>query len=126
MWLCRFLTLGTANEKMFYRDSLMAENITWMKKELYSSDNLIIWAASSHIAKNNSDKKPRWMGEWLSSIYGHQYFAISIQKGRGQEPFLWEKASCKFFSDPKEKFNLVIYLDRLKKIRPEEWKTPCD
>ena len=125
-WLCKYLTLSAAKEKMYYRDSLMAENVKWIQNELYPTKKLIIWAADSHIAKKVSNRDPLWMGEWLSWYFNYNYYSISFQKGTGDTSFIWPKTSYKLTNKPDEKFNLIIYLDRLKKIKDEEWRTPCD
>lgn len=125
-WLCKYLTLTTVREKMYYRDSLMADNISWLKNELYSENKLIIWAANTHIAELTSKKKPTWTGEWLSLVYGDKYFTIAFQKGRGDKTFYWKNIYFKYSNNTSEKFNMVIYLDKLTKIKAQEWVTPCD
>lgn len=125
-WLCKYLTLTTAKEKMYYRDSVMAQNIAWLRKELYPDKKLIVWAANTHIAKSINSKNPKWMGEWLSQLYPDEYFSIAFEKGATNQKFIWENSSYKYFSNPIEKFNLIIYLSRLEKIKPKEWMTPCD
>ena len=125
-WLCKYLTLTTIREKMYYRDSLMADNISWLKNELYSVNKLIIWAANTHIAKLTRNKKPIWTGEWLSSDYGDKYFTIAFQKGSGDKTFYWKNIYFNYANNANEKFNVVIYLDKLRKIKAQEWITPCD
>lgn len=125
-WLCKYLTLTTAKEKMYYRDSLMAANIIWLKRELYADNKLIVWAANTHIAKSTSPNSAEWMGEWLTITYRDQYFAIAFEKGFASNTLSWTKTPYRYFSSPYKKFNLVIYLDKLTKIKSAEWITPCD
>jgi erythromycin esterase len=125
-WLCKYLTFSTIRERMYYRDSLMAVNIKWLKDELYSKNKLIIWAANTHISKFSGKKKPKWNGQWLASIYLDKYFNIAFQKGTSDNRFLWENASFKYFNGQNKKFDMIIYLDKLRKIKADEWITSCD
>ena len=125
-WLCKYLTLTNVREKMYHRDSIMADNISWLKNELYSVNKLIIWAANTHIAKFTSNKKPTWTGEWLSSVYGDKYFTIAFQKGSGDKTFYLKNIYFNYSNNANEKFNMVIYLDKLRKIKAQEWITHCD
>lgn len=124
-WLCRYLTLTTATEKMYFRDSLMAANIAWLQKELYNGHRFIVWAANNHIARNTHGQRPKWTGEWLSAAYGEQYFSVAFQKGTAGRPFFWKGTSHHYASPPFAKFDLVISLDKLVKVKPEAWITPC-
>lgn len=125
-WLCKYLTFPDRLEKMFFRDSLMAANIIWLQKEIYSENKFIIWAANTHIAKLNKDSRAQWTGEWLSSIYGDKYAAIAFQKGAAKNIYTWQNASFHYTLDNKKKFNAVFYVNDLKKIGSHEWITPCE
>jgi len=125
-WLCKLLTLTTAKERMYFRDSLMADNVRWIHNELYPNNKLILWAANTHISNNVSNKEPQWMAEWLSSQYSDNYFSIAFNKGSGNKFLILSKTSYSYYESPSGKFNLVIYLDKLKKIKPDEWNTPCE
>ncbi len=125
-WLCRYLTLSTAKDKMYYRDSLMADNVKWIQKEIYPTNKFILWAANTHIAKKAGNRNTVWMGEWLSSFFRDNYFAISFQKGTAGKPFISSNTSYNYPTTSNEKFDLVIYMDKLKKIRAQEWMTSCD
>jgi erythromycin esterase len=125
MWLCKYLTITTATEKMYYRDSLMADNIAWLQKELYEGSRFMVWAANTHIAKKTHSRRPEWTGEWLSSGYGDRYFAVSFRKGPAGSPSFWKGTSYRYSSGPFEKFDLVFYLDKLIKIKTGAWITPC-
>jgi erythromycin esterase-like protein len=82
MWLCHYLTLRGAKQRMQFRDSIMAENLLWLKNELFAGDKIALWAANTHIAKPASDgQRPVWMGEWLATRLRDSYGAISFQKG---------------------------------------------
>ncbi len=124
-WLCKYLTLTTVNKKMYYRDSLMADNIIWLKNELYTKNKFIIWAANTHIAKHTSGKNPKWTGEWLSSVYVDKYFTIAFQKGPINKIYR-KHMSFNYSNHPNEKFDMSVYLKKLRKIKVQEWITPCD
>jgi erythromycin esterase len=125
-WLCKYLTLTTSKEKMYFRDSLMASNLKWIKEELFPTHNLIVWTANTHVAKLAGSQKPKWMGEWLSSFYPETYFSIAFQKGTGDHSFTWRNHSFTYSNTSDKEFDMVIYLGKLKKIRSQEWMTPCD
>ena len=123
-WLCHYLTLKSMAEKMYYRDSLMAQNISWLQSELYSNKKIIVWAADTHVSKPAKTKKPEWMGEWLFSVYGKKYSSISFRKGTGKKSFSGS-VSYSLQHKPNEKFDMIIYLQKLSKIKAGEWITPC-
>jgi erythromycin esterase len=127
-WLCRYLTFSTAREKMYFRDSLMAKNITWMKQEIYSDQKMIVWAANSHIARKEANKDPRWMGEWLSGSLAGGYFAIAFEKGRPGKGshILTTEISIGFSDADGKKFDAIVNSGKLRKIRPDQWTTPCE
>jgi erythromycin esterase len=125
-WLCHYLTLKSAGEKMYYRDSLMAGNVLWIKNELYLTNKFILWAANLHIAKHNQNKKPVWMGEWLASIDPDAYYSIGFQKGTADKKFFWQHKQFDYSVNPNKKFDMIIYLNKLKKIQSYEWITACD
>jgi erythromycin esterase len=126
-WLCKYLTFLSVTQKMYYRDSLMADNIKWLKNNMYAKNKLIIWAANTHISKVTKSKQPKWMGEWLSYVYLEKYFSISFQKGQSiGNDISAGNTSFKYFNKPNQKFDLIIYLEKLQKIQSQEWLTPCN
>lgn len=125
-WLCQYLTLATTREKMYYRDSLMADNISWLKKELYPDNKLILWAANTHIAELTKNNTPQWTGEWLSMTQPGNYFTVAFQKGTGDKTFYWKGYPFSYEKHSGKKFDMTIYLDKLIKIDNTEWITPCD
>lgn len=122
-WLCKYLTYSSVNQRMHYRDSLMADNIVWLKKELYAKDPFIIWAANTHIAKGA--RQPEWTGEWLSVRCGNKYFSIAFQKGDAPQSFL-PGTTCKYVDGVDQRFDLIVYLEKLARINAAEWVTPCE
>lgn len=125
-WLCRYLTLAGARQRMHFRDSIMAENVLWLKNELYPSDKIALWAANTHVSRlAGGNKHPGWMGEWLSSRLPDSYGAISVQKG-AVPPNEYPEGFAINYPAAREKFDAVIYLEKLKKISSGEWVTPCN
>ena len=125
-WLCKYLTISNWNDKMYFRDSLMAQNIIWQKDHLYKSDKVILWAADAHIAKSvGVAKKPKWMGEWLTSTFNKNYFAISFKKGSSGNGIRFPENAIFSLNKIEDKFQAVIYLEKLIKIKSEQWLTPC-
>lgn len=123
-WLCQYLTLSSSRERMYYRDSLMASNIQWLKETIYPGKKLILWAANTHVSK--SSPPARWTGEWLTAMYAQQYFAIGLEKGKAGNHFNWQNKVFQYTLLPSARFDMMIYLDKLKKIKSQEWITPCD
>ena len=126
-WLCKYLTLSTANDKMYYRDSLMAENIIWLKRELFSNEKLILWAAELHIAKPKQGATPKWMGDWLVQKFPGSYFNCAFRKEYAKvRKERDKKFSLRLYPDAISRFDAEIYLERLDKITSAQWITPCD
>ena len=126
-WLCEYLTISNINKRMKFRDSLMADNIIWLVDEIIKNEKTIIWAASLHVAKKkNKNDKAEWMGEFLTSKFTNNYYTISIQKGISPtSKFLENDFKIKYQSD-NERFNTLIYLTTLEKIKSIEWVIKCD
>ena len=126
MWLCRYLTLSGAKQRMQFRDSIMAENLLWLKNELFAGDKIALWAANTHIAKPaGNGQRPVWMGEWLSTRLRDRYGAISFQKGPAPAKEYPEGFSIQFPA-ANGKFDVVVYLEKLHKISSGQWVTPCE
>jgi len=126
-WLCQYLTIAGINARMHFRDSLMADNIRWLKDELFKEKKIAIWSADFHIAKPWKKNRSEWMGEKLAAIFGNEYYAISFQKGshpRAME--LGNGNSIQFTSSNTDKFDAVIYTGKLRKIENEQWETACN
>jgi len=119
--LCRYLSIGGNSKRMYFRDSSMAANVSWIKEEICQQNALILWSANTHIARSTSGRAPRWMGEWLRQRYANRYLAVGFEKGSGAVPMAeWEPPGIN------RAYDLVIYYPVLKKIEPEEWITPCN
>jgi erythromycin esterase-like protein len=125
-WLCEYLTISNLKDRMYFRDSLMAQNVIWQKKYLYNTEKIILWAADIHVAKSVTDaKQSRWMGEWLTKIFGEKYFSISVRKGRSKVATNSTQHYPFKFNTNGDKIDAYIYLQQLIKIKPEQWITPC-
>lgn len=122
-WLAKYLTIKNIGSRMFFRDSMMAENIKWLKEEIFKGEKILLWAADLHLSKGNMNKCPQWMGERIYSVYRNEYFAISIRKNKSR---VKEGKLNLEFRPRTSDFNARIWLKALDKIKPEEWKTPCD
>lgn len=109
-WLCEYLTLSDIYKRMHYRDSIMYQNVIWIKDELLPGKKLVIWSADTHIARPGKTKM-NFMGERLSAALKNNYYAISFRKSLGL---------------PAGRFDSVFAVKELKKIKSNEWITPCD
>ena len=59
------------------RDSLMADNITWLLEEAYPGKKALIWAHNYHIAKENVYlDSTKWMGVHLKERYKEEYYSL--------------------------------------------------
>lgn len=124
-WLCKYLRMARTSERMFFRDSLMTENIIWLKNGIYNDHKLILWGANTHISKSEYNFKARWAGEWLSAKLKNQYTAVGIEKGKGKYNFTSKDASFQFNVPQNNKFDIILYVTRSQKIKQQEWITRC-
>jgi len=127
--LCYYLTIRDVNERMHYRDSLMADNVMWLKNEFLKNMNIVLWAANTHVSKQNSNDRPRWLGEWLTSSLKNQYYSISFQSQKrfsSNHDRFTENCSIKYPDDSHNRFDAIIYTDKKIKIKPQQWVTPCN
>ena len=125
-WLCKYLTIKKIKERMYFRDSLMAQNIIFLKNNLYSSEKIMLWAADAHIAKMNTDEhNARWMGEWLTKTYGHGYYAISFRKGNTTGNSFIPGTASLIIKKKTDNFQAFFSLSDLRSIEKEQWNTPC-
>ncbi len=76
--------------KGYVRDSIMAQNIEWLKRK-YPNEKIILWAASSHLSfnvkevKDNAYRNLRPVGFYLKRSMQEQYYflAFTANMGRG-------------------------------------------
>lgn len=125
-WLCRYLTIKDVNQRMFYRDSLMAANILWLKQQVYRDQPFVVWAANTHLGKRVENARPRWMGEWLSP---ENYYCVSVgKKGlfSSTKKALGGNSFITFTGKERHKFDAIITCGSVRKIKPQEWITPCE
>lgn len=74
------------NDFYSFRDSCMAENVTWLLDKKFSGKKIMIWAANSHIGKYPTnfklDFKP--MGKYLVDYYGEdEVYSLAITARTG-------------------------------------------
>ncbi|TYR32214.1 erythromycin esterase family protein [Sphingobacterium phlebotomi] len=62
------------------RDSIMAENVIWLKEKRYPNEKIIIWAANSHNARNIN----KTMGDYLFKKYGHDLYSVAFVANDGE------------------------------------------
>ena len=69
------------------RDSIMAENVIWLKEQLFPGQKIILWAANTHLGYNRDRLKyPDGMipmGNYLKKRYGEQYYTLSFTSLKG-------------------------------------------
>lgn len=80
-YFIRFKLNNNYGERWAARDSLMADNASWLIRELYPDKKVIISAHNFHIDKDNA--KELTMGEVLAAELGDSYYAIGIFGGNG-------------------------------------------
>ncbi len=128
-WLCHYLTIKSGKERMHFRDSLMAENVNWLRKELSGSPTFILWTTNLHAAAAKADSSPpQWLGERLSRLLGKNYYPIAFEKKKtfsSKHYSLDDECSIAFDSDSSP-FSATVYCNKLVKIAKEEWITPCE
>jgi len=73
------------------RDSLMAENLTWLVNERFAKEKIIVWAASSHIGRSPDQNKqfsdgvhPTVMGDYIRNKLGSKIYSICFTAYDGE------------------------------------------
>ena len=71
-----------------YRDSIMANNVFWLKNNIYKNRKIIIWAANSHIISNHSNnerlKGYTRMGEYIKHKYKESCYVMNFTSNYGE------------------------------------------
>lgn len=69
------------------RDSVMAENVIWIKEQLFPGQKIILWAANTHLGyRRELLKYPDGMipmGDFLKKRYGDRYYTLSFTSRNG-------------------------------------------
>lgn len=73
---------------MAIRDNAMADNLTFLARELYPDKKIIVWAANIHVRHANA--ATTWvfptMGQWLQERFRDELYTIGLYPNRGQVP----------------------------------------
>jgi erythromycin esterase len=73
---------------MAIRDHAMADNLTFLARELYPDKKIIVWAANIHVRHANA--ATTWvfptMGQWLQERFRDELYTIGLYANRGQVP----------------------------------------
>jgi erythromycin esterase-like protein len=70
------------NKRWAARDSLMADNVSWLADHIYPDQKIIIIGHNYHISRYN--EKEEVMGEYLLPRYGDELYAIGIFAASGE------------------------------------------
>ena len=78
------------------RDSMMAVNVSWLTKNKFKDEKIIIWGANSHLIKNgqsiDSDfnkKNPR-TGEYLRKEFNDKYYFMALTAYEGKTKMIFK------------------------------------
>ena len=77
----QFLKDKDWSQRWMERDSMMAENVTWLLDNFYKNERVIIYAHNFHIAKHN--KKEEVMGAYLASTMNDEMYSMGFYAGSG-------------------------------------------
>lgn len=73
---------------MAIRDNAMADNLTFLARELYPDKKIIVWAANLHVRHANA--ATTWvfptMGTWLAERFRDELYTIGLYPNRGTVP----------------------------------------
>jgi erythromycin esterase len=73
---------------MAIRDRAMADNLTFLAREMYPDKKIIVWAANIHVRHANA--ATTWvfptMGQWLQERFRDELYTIGLYPNRGQVP----------------------------------------
>lgn len=68
----------------YTRDSIMAENIIWLKEKRYPNKKIIIWAANLHNARNAGSPYKTTMGDYIYRKYKDELYSIGFVANKGE------------------------------------------
>ena len=85
----RWLYPDDEEKQLIVRDSMMAQNVIWLKDHVYKNKKIILWAANSHILHNTQHLKDspfyyKRMGTYLQDKYGRSCYSINFTSYSGQ------------------------------------------
>lgn len=78
-----------------FRDSMMAVNATWLAKNKYKGEKIIIWAANSHLRKNtDSIDDERFnstrTGEFIKREFKYKYYFMGFTAFEGKRRIIFK------------------------------------
>lgn len=80
----KYLPTSKPFDAPLYRDSCMAENVSWLHSQVAKHERIAIWAHNGHISKQNDPLGiPTVLGQHLARIFSRDYFAIAFTCGNG-------------------------------------------
>ncbi len=79
------------------RDSLMAENLFWLMRNLIPNKKIILWAHNGHIDKKPSIGNPyKWLGNYVKEYFMDASYHIGLFAQKGETYEWWTKTSKPF------------------------------
>jgi erythromycin esterase len=64
-----------------YRDQMMAKNVEWLAREVYSKEKIVLWAHNAHVNKTHNYFRP--MGQWLRESSGLNVYVVGFAINTG-------------------------------------------
>ena len=93
---------------MAIRDGAMADNLTFLARDLYPDRKIIVWAANIHI--RHANHQTSWvfptMGRWLAERFRDELYTIGLYPNRGQTP--WGNRNVAFEAAPAGSFERLL------------------
>lgn len=80
-YMLQFVKNQNWSQRWAARDSMMADNITWLQDHFYQHEKLIVIAHNFHIARYS--EKEQVMGEMLAPRYGPEMYTLGVFAGGG-------------------------------------------
>lgn len=79
------------------RDSLMAENLFWLMRNMIPNKKIILWAHNGHIDKSPSIGNPyKWLGNYVKEYFMEASYQIGLFAQKGETYEWWTKSSKSF------------------------------
>lgn len=111
---------GSTPEIDILREDQMSRNLLWLANEHYRGRKIIVWAASSHVARNLPALRSlagtvqgvpglRRMGEQVHAVLGSEMYALGFTAARGS----WGSPSMPTALQPPLQGSLEAHLDQL-------------
>lgn len=92
------------------RDSLMAENLSWLVKNIYPGKKLIIWGHNAHTNfKGVNGNSAKWLGYYVKKNFGKKSYHIGLFSLKGESYEWWTHNIITFHQNKENDFENLVH-----------------